>query len=161
MRLSPARETFAQEYSRSGNASEAYRRAFPRSAKWRPESVNTAASRLLANAKVAPRILDLRKRTEQQSEWSRARWIEELTAVFRTAPVGSKLRLETLIEIGKALGYYDPVKVQVDRGPSMQIIVLPPDAEERAEIEARAKAIEAESRAIEAPARRDEHKQNG
>jgi hypothetical protein len=46
MSMTPQRERFCQCVAKHGNASEAYRVAYPRSVAWRPESVNTAASHL-------------------------------------------------------------------------------------------------------------------
>lgn len=61
MALTPKQEKFAQVYVETGNASEAYRQAYGVQ-KWADKSVWEAASKLLANAKVAPRINELRAR---------------------------------------------------------------------------------------------------
>lgn len=60
MGLTPRQEKFAQEFILTGNASEAYRRAYPKSLKWKPETVNENASRLKGNSKVSARIEELR-----------------------------------------------------------------------------------------------------
>lgn len=49
-------ENFAQAYVETGNASEAYRRAYPRSKKWQPQSVHVKASELHAQNKVSIRL---------------------------------------------------------------------------------------------------------
>jgi hypothetical protein len=100
---------------------------------------------------VQEEIARLRADSAERLGWTRDLWVSELTDYMRRQDLKSKARLEALIEIGKALGYYDPVKVQVGTaGPSMVINVLPPSPEELAEIEAAAKAIPTESRTIEA-----------
>lgn len=57
--LTPKQEAFAQAYVETGNASEAYRRAY-NAEKFKPESVNVNASKLLADAKVSQRVEQLR-----------------------------------------------------------------------------------------------------
>jgi len=53
MALTQAQENFAAAYVETGNASEAYRRAYPKAVDWKPTSVAVNASKLLADAKVA------------------------------------------------------------------------------------------------------------
>ena len=60
MGLTLRQEKFVQEFMLTDNASEAYRRAYPKSLKWKPETVNENASRLKANSKVSARIDELR-----------------------------------------------------------------------------------------------------
>ena len=58
-RLDPVRERFAQEYHATGNASEAYRRANPKAAKWKAETLHPRASKMLAEYKVRTRLEEL------------------------------------------------------------------------------------------------------
>ena len=51
-RMTEKKEAFAVAYVETGNASEAYRRAYPRSLNWKPETVRKRASELLANGDV-------------------------------------------------------------------------------------------------------------
>jgi len=50
---------FAREVVANGNASEAYRRAYPRARTWKPEAVHQHASRLLKTGKVQARVAEL------------------------------------------------------------------------------------------------------
>ncbi len=59
-KVTDAQEMFAQEYAKNSNASEAYRTAYPKSQKWKSESVNQCASRLMNNIKVSSRINELK-----------------------------------------------------------------------------------------------------
>ena len=59
-KLTPKQEAFAQAYIETGNASEAYRRAYS-AGKMKPESVNESASRLLADVKITARLAELRE----------------------------------------------------------------------------------------------------
>lgn len=59
MRLTPKQEAFAKGYIEHGNASEAYRLAYD-AGRMKPEAVHVAASKLLANPKVAVRVDELK-----------------------------------------------------------------------------------------------------
>lgn len=56
--LTAKREAFAVAYVETGNASEAYRRAYS-TENFKPESINVNASKLLADAKVSQRVKEL------------------------------------------------------------------------------------------------------
>ena len=60
MSLTPKREKFAQAYVETGNASEAYRRAF-NAEKMKPEVIHVKASELLADGKVKVRVDELKR----------------------------------------------------------------------------------------------------
>lgn len=57
--LTAKQEAFALAYVETGNASEAYRRSYEVGADTKPETVWQAASRLLADSKVAARVQEL------------------------------------------------------------------------------------------------------
>lgn len=57
--LTPQQEAFAVAVAAGSNLSDAYRKAYPRSLKWTPETVNQAASRMAANSKVSARVAAL------------------------------------------------------------------------------------------------------
>ena len=59
MALTPKQENFCLAYLETGNASEAYRRAYD-AENMKPDSINVNASKLLADAKVALRLAELR-----------------------------------------------------------------------------------------------------
>ena len=59
MALTPKQEKFCLVYLETGNASEAYRQAY-NTENMKPESINVNASKLLADAKIAQRLADLR-----------------------------------------------------------------------------------------------------
>lgn len=59
VKLTPKQENFCLAYLETGNASEAYRRAY-NAQNMKPESINVNASKLLSDAKIAQRIDELR-----------------------------------------------------------------------------------------------------
>ena len=68
MGLTQARETFCQEFAAIGNASEAYRRAYPKSQNWKPEAVNVAASKMMALPMVSVRVGELQATAAKRHE---------------------------------------------------------------------------------------------
>jgi len=67
-KLTDKQETFCQQYVLNGrDASAAYRAAY-NAEKMKPESVNVNASKLLKNAKVAPRVEELLKKVSEVAE---------------------------------------------------------------------------------------------
>lgn len=59
MALTPKQENFCLAYLETGNASEAYRRSY-NAQNMKPESINVNACKLLADAKIAQRLDELR-----------------------------------------------------------------------------------------------------
>lgn len=74
--LTIKQERFAQEYVATGNASEAYRRAYDTHGS--PETVAIEAHRLVRHPKVAPRIEQLRAEISVLSDYDRGRLAVEL-----------------------------------------------------------------------------------
>lgn len=60
--LSPQQEKFALGVAQGSAQSEAYRVAYPKSKKWKPDTVHQAASRLMADSKVIARVSEIRER---------------------------------------------------------------------------------------------------
>ena len=84
--LNEAQERFCLEYAKSGNATEAYRIAYPNT-KAKPENVNVLASRLSAEVKIKSRITELRAEVVKQTDMDLCRWAQEVT---RLATVDSR-----------------------------------------------------------------------
>jgi Terminase small subunit len=83
--LTPAQEKFCQEYALHRNASEAYRQAYPRSQKWKPENLHLQASKLLRRPQVATRVDQLLVRVqaiaERKFNVTAERIVQELAAI--------------------------------------------------------------------------------
>lgn len=124
--LTIRQEKFCNIYLECGNASEAYRQAYPNSEKWKDKTVNEAASRLLNISKVYTRVEELKTRQAQKSEVKREEIIKLLTNVLRGAsitdsiekgPGGSRARTIAktwaVERICKMLGYDAPLEAKV------------------------------------------------
>ena len=81
-KLTIKQENFCNYYIESGNASEAYRRAFS-CAKMKDESINVNASKLLNNTKVALRVKELQSEQKEKSDLKKEEAIKELTSIVR------------------------------------------------------------------------------
>ena len=75
--LTPKQEAFAQAYVETGNASEAYRRAYDAS-KSKPSSVNVNGCKLLSDAKISQRIAALRQAILERHEFTIANMVSQL-----------------------------------------------------------------------------------
>lgn len=66
--LTPKQEAFAQAYLETGNASEAYRRAYDVSPESKPNTVEKRACELLKNGKVSGRVAELQERARKRHD---------------------------------------------------------------------------------------------
>lgn len=67
--MTPRREKFCQIYVECGNASEAYRQAYPKSLSWKEKAVWDSGSKLLKIPEVSQRVEELQKTAlERHSE---------------------------------------------------------------------------------------------
>ncbi len=92
MSLTPKQEAFCLAYLETGNASEAYRRAYNAS-KMKPNSINVNASKLLADAKVTLRLKELNESAVSSAVMTRKEVLERLSTFARTD-------LSDLVEFG-------------------------------------------------------------
>lgn len=81
MGLSIKQENFCNYYIECGNASEAYRRAYPGSREWTDKAVWGRASELLKDNKVIVRVEELQKELKDRSDVTRDRILQELSGI--------------------------------------------------------------------------------
>lgn len=80
MKLTLKQENFCNFYIETGNASEAYRRAYA-AEKMKDETINRVAFDLLNNPKIAARIKELQGELKAVSDITKERVLEELSAI--------------------------------------------------------------------------------
>lgn len=78
--LTPKQEAFAKAYVETGNASEAYRRAYDVDT-MKDENIWTEASKLLTHPKVAPRIEQLQLALQKRHDVTMDKIIQELAKI--------------------------------------------------------------------------------
>lgn len=92
MSLTPKQEAFCLAYLETGNASEAYRRAYS-AQNMSPNVIHNKASALLAKGEVRVRIDGIRARSETAAVMGRQEALERLSMMARTS-------LSDLVEFG-------------------------------------------------------------
>ena len=102
-KLTPKQEAFAQAYIETGNASEAYRRAYD-AARMKPEVIAVKASELMANGKVAVRVQALRDQALKRHEVTVDSLIRELEEARVLASTGERPQASAMVtaSMGKA-----------------------------------------------------------
>jgi len=107
IKLTPKQESFVLAYIETGNASEAYRRAYSQKG-MSEKTVNEAASRLLKNSKVAARLTALRAPAIEKAGITLEKHLDDLMRLRNMAVKDSKWAAAIQAEIarGKAAGLY-------------------------------------------------------
>ncbi len=148
--MSVNEEMFAREFVRTGNATGAYRAAYPKSANWRVDNVPPQAIRTLSRPKVRAYVRQLRGEIQSASAWSTAHIVLALAAEARLASAnkqhGPAVRAYELIaKITGVLGKDDLAPT----GPTVNVNVLSAvanlDIETLRALAARYDAVEAEA----------------
>lgn len=103
MALTPKQEAFALAYVETGNASEAYRRAY-NAANMKPAVITVKASELLANGNVAVRVKELQAKAVQQHEITIKDLLRELEEARVAASSSEKPQAAAMVAatMGKA-----------------------------------------------------------
>lgn len=83
MSLTPKQEAFCLAYLETGNASEAYRRAYS-AANMKPATIAVKASELLANGKITVRLKELNASAVSSAVMTRQEAMERLSTFART-----------------------------------------------------------------------------
>lgn len=106
--LTPKQEAFAQAYLETGNASEAYRRAYDVSPSSKPNTVEKRACELLKNGKVAGRLSELQAASAKRHDITIDRLTEMTLAAFteaqRISPTSGQMQTSSMIKAAEFLG---------------------------------------------------------
>ncbi|NBU30621.1 MAG: terminase [Actinobacteria bacterium] len=106
--LTPKQEKFAQEVASGQSLADAYRAAFSVRPSTKPESIWQAASKLMANPKVSPRVDELRQVAAQNAVLTLEGHLDDLKALRDAAVSSGQLSAAISAEIarGKAAGVH-------------------------------------------------------
>ena len=110
-KLTIKQEAFARAYVETGNASEAYRRAY-NAENMKQESIAVRACELLAHSKIAVMVSEMRKELAERAMWDREDSVRVLAAIAtedQDAPHAA--RVSAIKEINAMFGYNAPAKV--------------------------------------------------
>ena len=126
MSLTPKREKFVQAYVETGNASEAYRRAF-NAENMKPEVIHVKASELLANGNVRVRVEELKTAHAERHNVTvddiRAMLVEDRK--FAREMEAPSAAVAATMGMAKLYGH---LRDKVEHSGAMTINVLPEDA---------------------------------
>jgi phage terminase small subunit len=105
--LTPKQEAFATAVASGKNQSEAYREAYD-AGKMKPSSVNVNASKLMADAKVAQRVAELRKPVAEKAQITLESHLRDLMMLRNIAVKEKQISAAIAAEIarGKAAGVH-------------------------------------------------------
>ena len=105
--LTPKQEAFALAYLETGNASEAYRRAYDAEG-MKPESVNRKAKELIDSGKIAARVEELRAPVREAAQITLKQHLDDLKRLRDLAEASAKYgpAIQAEVARGKASGLY-------------------------------------------------------
>ena len=83
--LTPKQERFCLEYLKTGNASEAYRRAY-NAQKMKPETINRKAKELMDNGKIAARLAELARVMAENAGLTVEKTLREVARIVHSDP---------------------------------------------------------------------------
>ena len=118
MGLTAKQEAFCIAYIETGNASEAYRRAYAAD-NMQPQVVNVKASTLLANGKIKVRLQEIRAPVVKAAQITLTQHLDDLKRLRDLAEASEKYGPAVAAEMarGKVSGLYvDKVEVNITEG---------------------------------------------
>jgi phage terminase small subunit len=105
--LTPKQEAFAQAYHETGNASEAYRRAY-NAGNMKEETIWRKAKEVVDNGKVTARLSELQERAQKRHDITIDRLTEMTLAAFneaqRISPTSGQMQTASMIKAAEFLG---------------------------------------------------------
>lgn len=111
MALTAKQEAFAQAIANGKNQSDAYRSAFNVGAKTKPETVNQAASRIMADSNVTARVETLRSELAKKQLWTREMSVKALIGAYKEGTPGVKI--SAVRELNLMHGYNAPLQTEI------------------------------------------------
>jgi len=126
--LTDKQEAFCQEYHRVKNQYEAYLTIYPESRKWKRNSVDCAASKLMGLTKISQRICELRNGTARKTELTVAKQVQKLGEISTFDPgdlfdpnTGELIPIPDLPEhVRRAISRFEIVEIPSKNGEKLR-----------------------------------------
>lgn len=83
--LTPQQETFAKALSLGKSQSDAYREAYPRSLKWKPDSIHSKASEMASDRRVMERVRQLGGKVAEKHGYTQEQALLEADEALQVA----------------------------------------------------------------------------
>lgn len=120
MLANPRHEIFAQEVAKGMSQRRAYRVAFPKSVKWKDETVDSKASVLANTDKVLERINEIREKASSEAIKTAIERKAWLSAIIDNEAADISSRLKACDLLNKMDGEYT-TKIEADVSTEMNI----------------------------------------
>lgn len=116
MSLTPKQERFAQEVASGKSQADAYRAAFNVKPTTKPESVQVNASKLMADAKVAQRVTEIRAAATERLVWTIQDSLDVLASIAKGLDTDAKPsdKVNAVKAINAMYGLDAPSKVNLN-----------------------------------------------
>lgn len=115
-KLTPKQQRFCEEYIKTGNASEAYRIAYPTSVNWKPDTVKVNASKLLSDTNISLTVKAMQKEATKKFNITKDFIVNELLWVIENAKYQEKIDFNAINKasdtLNKMFGHNAPDKVE-------------------------------------------------
>lgn len=111
MSLTSQQEKFAQGVASGKSQSDAYRVAYPKSQKWKPDTVWKRASETMADREVLGRVEGIRAELAAKGLWTREQSVLALVGVVK-APEKATDIVAAVKELNSMHGFNAPTKVE-------------------------------------------------
>lgn len=126
MALTPKQEKFAQEVASGKSQADAYRAAFNCS-KSKPSTVQSHASRLMADGKVSTRVDELKAQLSEKALWTREDSVRILSDIAKDEEASRKDRTGAIKVLNEMHGFFAPHKIEVSGKLTLESLVAGSD----------------------------------
>lgn len=109
--LTSQQEKFAEGVANGKSQAEAYRAAYPKSQKWKPETLWSKASEMMSHRKVSERVAEIRAELAKKSLWTREQSVKVLAEIAMAAEKDAD-RVRATAELNKMHGFEAPQKIE-------------------------------------------------
>jgi phage terminase small subunit len=111
MSLTHQQEAFAQAVASGKNQSDAYRLAYPKSLKWKPETLWNRASAMMRDREVFARVEAIRAELSERAIWTREESVKVLAGIAKASEKDAD-RVRATAELNKMHGFEAPQKIE-------------------------------------------------
>jgi phage terminase small subunit len=113
MALTPKQEAFCLAYMETGNASEAYRRAYDTDG-MKPSTINRNAKAMLDNNKIAARVAGLKQELSDRTLWTFADSAKVLIDIAQKIDSAENAKIAAVKELNSMHGFAAPTESNVN-----------------------------------------------
>lgn len=110
--LTSQMEKFCQGVASGMSQADAYRAAYPKSLKWKPETLHPQASKMMADNKIITRVTELKDEIAAKALWTREDSVLTLKSVIDASDKGMEITGAVKV-LNEMHGYNAPKEINV------------------------------------------------